>query len=169
MSDMTIYSKAAARYRPKPVKLLWIAHAPPSSPDRYFYFETMSHRDLLFREVMKAVFPGCSIPWTGQSKRPLLCKFRDAGAYLIDLCKDPDHPSPDRWWPTTKGQITRLNPERIVPVMVGWYVRPRLVQMGLGDRLLTIEDVPFPVPQWQRKFHDILDPLLRELYRGREG
>jgi hypothetical protein len=30
---------AAAEYRPEPIELLLVAEAPPSSLDRYFYFE----------------------------------------------------------------------------------------------------------------------------------
>jgi len=115
---------------------------------------------------MRAMFPGAHVPWTGESKKPLLRAFRDAGGYLIDLHKDPLRPSAEKWWPVTKGQIRRLDPAHIVLLdkTVCRFVRPRLYEMGLGDRLLTREDVAFPGSGWQSEFHDIVDPLVRGLY-----
>jgi hypothetical protein len=41
-------AEAAARYRPKAVRLLLVAEAPPSALDRYFYFEDVPEQDSLF-------------------------------------------------------------------------------------------------------------------------
>ncbi|HMH47794.1 MAG TPA: hypothetical protein VK538_08775, partial [Solirubrobacteraceae bacterium] len=46
---------AAAKYRPKVVELLLIAEEPPSSLERYFYFEEVRDQDSLFRHVARAV------------------------------------------------------------------------------------------------------------------
>src|SRR3954447_25398700 len=46
---------AAAAYRPRDVRLLLIAEAPPSDLDRYFYFEQVRDQDSLFRYVVQTV------------------------------------------------------------------------------------------------------------------
>src|SRR5205823_6407163 len=43
--------QAAERYRPDVVDLLLVAEAPPSAPDRFFYFEHVTTHDSLFRYV----------------------------------------------------------------------------------------------------------------------
>jgi len=172
MNDVAIYSRAAQKYRPKRVKLLWIAHAPPKGGERYFYFETMSGRDSLFREVMRAMAQAtgsreCDMPCAGDSKIALLRRFRACGCFLIDLCKDLSH-TMEYWWPTTRQEICDLNPRRIllVKVDVCRFVRPKLCDMNKYDRLLTTEDVPFPGSGQQTRFHQKVDPLLRKLYHG---
>jgi hypothetical protein len=168
MTDLAAYEEAAARYRPSKVKLLWIAEAPPlvNSGDepRYFYFEKVTRHDSLFREVMRAMFPCSAL--TGYSKAPLLRRFREEGAFLIDVCKDPAEPwRYAKWWPTTQREIEESDPEHIIAVKVGVcdFVYGRLDSMGMGDRLLTRDRIPFPGSGQQGKFHEIVDPLLREL------
>ena len=173
MTDLDRYRLAAGKYKPDRVKLLWIAHAPPEGGKRYFYFETMSEPpgDSLFREVMRAMARAMGFPDPdirgGDSKAPLLQRFQACGCSLIDVCKDLSH-TMEYWWPTTRQEICDLNPRRIllVKVDVCGFVRPKLCDMNKYDRLLTTEDVPFPGSGQQTRFHQKVDPLLHELYRG---
>ena len=48
---------ARAKYKPEVITCLFIAEAPPSSPDRFFYFEEVREQDSLYLEMMKALFP----------------------------------------------------------------------------------------------------------------
>ncbi len=171
MPDLSVYSEAAALYRPAKVKLLWIGESPPRVQEgeepRYFYFETLSGRDSFFREVVKAMFGWGAVPGTGRSKVNALRRFRDAGAFLIDLCNAPGYASFSDWWPIVQQEIVDLNPETILAAgaSVCRFAYPRLYEMGLGDRLLTTEIVPFPGNGWQSEFHAIVDPLVRPLTR----
>jgi hypothetical protein len=54
---MNPYEQAAAKYRPAHTSVLFIAESPPSSDERYFYFEHVSLRDSLWVELMKAIYP----------------------------------------------------------------------------------------------------------------
>src|SRR5438093_866067 len=77
---------AAAKYRPERVRLLLVAEAPPSSLDRYFYFEDVRDQDTLFRYVVRTVLgeePSRS------AKAHQLGRLRHSGAFLIDLKTDP--------------------------------------------------------------------------------
>ena len=161
-----MYSKAAADYTPRRVKLLWIAEAPPRDSSRYFYFEEMSQYDWLFRGIMKAMFPSSDIPGQGDDKSGLLDVFKEKGAFLIDLCEDPYDLCYEKWWPRTAARIRCLDPKWImlVKVTVCDFVYPRLADMGFSGRLLTTERVPFPGSGQQRRFHEIVDPLIRALY-----
>ncbi len=172
MTDLDRYHIAASKYKPDRVKLLWIAHAPPKGGNRYFYFETMSEHpgDSLFREVMRAMaramgFPDLDIHG-GDSKVPFLQRFQAFGCFLIDVCKDPSYACMEYWWPTIRQEICTLNPRRILLVKadVCRFVKPKLCDMNMYDRLLTTEDVPFPGSGQQTRFHQKVDPLLRELY-----
>jgi hypothetical protein len=173
MTDVNRYRRAAAKYRPDRVKLLWVAKAPPEGGERYFYFETMSAPagDSLFREVMRAMaraapFPESEIPSKSESKRSLLRRFQACGCFLIDLCRDPGYAVADYWWPRVSAEIVRLDPKWILPVKVDvcWYLRRRLPEISMTDRLLTNCNVPFPGSGQQTRFHRIVDPLLRKLY-----
>jgi hypothetical protein len=176
MSGDSVYARAAERYRPNAVRLLWIAESPPPVKDgeepRYFYFDPMTRHDSLFREIMKTMFPGCAVPSTGQSKRGLLTRFRDAGAFLIDICEGPRVRSYEQGWVTAERKVLDLNPDGIIAVKadVCRFVQRQLSRIGLSDRLLTREPVPFPGSGQQRRFHAIVDSVVRRwLERPRGG
>lgn len=77
---------AQAKYKPKRVKLLLVAEAPPCTTDRYFYFEDVREQDSLFRYVCKGVLGSVS---SREEKASDLARLRDAGVYLIDVCEEP--------------------------------------------------------------------------------
>ena len=77
---------AADRYRPTHVSLLIVAHAPPQSGERYFYFEQVREKDDLFRYVVKGLFG--AVP-ERSDKAAWLGRLRDAGVFLIDLLERP--------------------------------------------------------------------------------
>lgn len=172
MSELGRYAEAAEKYRPEKVKLLWIAEAPPlvlpPKPRRYFYFEEMSQHDWLFRGVIEAMFADTSAPSAGRSKALQLREFQAAGAFPVDVCKDPAQSwMYHEWWPTTEKEVQELDPEHIIVVKydVCRFVYPKLKAVGLDERLLTRGLVPFPAPGRQREFHDIVDPLVYSLSR----
>src|SRR5260221_5567411 len=76
---------AAEKYRPHKIDVLLIAEAPPSSPDRYFYFLDVREQDALFRYVSKSLF---GVPPT-RDKAPVLEQLKAARVFLIDVKLDP--------------------------------------------------------------------------------
>ena len=93
---------AREKYRPKEIKCLFIAEAPPSSQDRFFYFEKVYEQDSLYLELMRALIKpepkalgemgGQTFYWEGEipvdvlrsQKESYLEQFKERGYYLID-------------------------------------------------------------------------------------
>jgi hypothetical protein len=68
--------QAARKYRPASVKLLLVAEAPPSSLNRYFYFDVVAKHDSLFRYVARSIL---KVEPTRTNKAELLDRLRDHG------------------------------------------------------------------------------------------
>jgi len=95
------FEKASRKYRPAPVKVLFIAEAPPAYRfERFFYFEQVREADTLFLEMMKVLYPVDTgfVPsrkseflakTVRQRKVEFLEKFKQDGFYLIDASEEP--------------------------------------------------------------------------------
>jgi len=59
--NSNIYLRAAFKYKPKKIKILFIAESPPHKDEdgilRYFYFETLFSKDDLFRSITEVILP----------------------------------------------------------------------------------------------------------------
>jgi hypothetical protein len=77
---------AAEKYKPDRIRLLLIAEAPPRATDRYFYFPEVAIHDSLFRYTARLVL---GVEPARTNKAEILSQLRDAGVFLIDLCRDP--------------------------------------------------------------------------------
>src|ERR1700742_1066296 len=97
------FKRAMDRYRPDPLRLLFIAEAPPAyKANRLFYFHEVQTGDALFLEMMKVVY-GDAIGFkedggfTGPTlvkdvrkcKPQLLRRFMADGLFLIDASERP--------------------------------------------------------------------------------
>ncbi len=149
---------AANRYRPTRIRLLLVAQAPPSAPDRYFYFPHVSSHDDLFRYVVQAVL---RIKPTRDDKPQLLEKLAEAGVFLIDLKDDGpvDGQSLDRYVPGLVTRVRALNPENIILIKSDVYTAAyeSLVAAGLP---VVEERIPFPGSGRQREFLAAVDRAL---------
>ena len=96
------FEKAANRYLPDPLRLLFIAEAPPAfKVNRLFYFTGLRDGDTLFLEMMKVLYPaeigyregairpGFSVKEMRVRKQELLRKFQNDGYHLIDAYERP--------------------------------------------------------------------------------
>lgn len=77
---------AAARWWPHDLRLLLVAEAPPTAPDRYFYFEHVRTQDSLFTYVHKGL--------TGRmpsrdGKADGLAALQELGVGLVDVSREP--------------------------------------------------------------------------------
>jgi hypothetical protein len=94
---------AMERYRPDPIRLLFIAEAPPAyEANRLFYFNDLETGDTLFLEMMKVLYGAeigftegegylahCSAKDIRRKKSQLLDRFLADGYYLIDASEQP--------------------------------------------------------------------------------
>jgi len=141
---------AAAQYRPREVRLLLIAEAPPSALDRYFYFEDVTEQDGLFRYVVRAVL--AEEPSRGD-KAGQLRRLCDNGVFLIDLKTDPKigDESLAPFVPDLVQRALALHPEHVITIKANVcdLTQPALCAAGLD---VTDERVPFPGTGQQRRF-----------------
>jgi hypothetical protein len=96
------FEEAARHYLPNPLRLLFIAEAPPAfKVNRLFYFTGLRDGDTLFLEMMKVLYPAAigyhegsfrpsfSAKQMRPRKQELLRKFQNDGYQLIDAYEQP--------------------------------------------------------------------------------
>ena len=87
------YRSAANRYRPKPVRVLFIAESPPAysieSRKSYFFFEENPGGDLLFSTIVHAVLEIRYRKSDGVPKKSILQCFQENGNWLMDAVEHP--------------------------------------------------------------------------------
>jgi hypothetical protein len=143
------------------VRLLLVDEAPPSAPDRYFYFSDVDAHDSLFRYVVRGVL-GVD---PSRDKEPLLAELRDAGVFLVDASPTPFH---DRraalpaCLPDLVRRIRALRPEHVLlvgaPLYDAAYRMLRAADLPVVDARL-----PYPGSGQQRRFLDALGEVLDAL------
>jgi hypothetical protein len=89
------YHSAANRYRPTPVRVLFIAESPPAfrseSERAYFFFEENPGADLLFTTIVEAVL-GKDFLYRKRGDLPkdsVLRRFQEKGYWLMDAVEYP--------------------------------------------------------------------------------
>lgn len=82
-------NEARQKYKPEHVNLLLVAEAPPSSLDRFFYYEDVKDKDFLFVELSKVLCKTDNVAFIRSNKVKILQTMKDAGIYLMDLSDVP--------------------------------------------------------------------------------
>lgn len=155
---------ASAKYKPKRVRLLLVAEAPPCTTDRYFYFEDVTEHDSLFRYVYRGLFNETP---SREGKAGCLAKMRDAGVYLIDVSEEP----------IADGAKTRLTPEQILALVPRCkalnpdaivLIKSNVYDLNykpLVDAGFNVADarMPFPASGQQKKFETIFGAALKDV------
>jgi hypothetical protein len=150
------------KYRPAKVRILFVGESPPHS-GRFFY-ERNSGLYRAVRDAFRVVDPTLG-------DENFLAAFRDAGCYLIDLCRTPvdhlDRKSRERicvrYEASLGRQIEALAPETIVTVVrsIRGNVDTAILRIGWnGD----VVDLPYP-GRWVRNRKEFIRLLVRELRR----
>ncbi len=140
---------AAERYKPKSINLLLIAEAPPSSLDRYFYFEDVLEHDSLFRYVVRGVL---GREPTRDGKGQALAELKDRGVFLIDLREEPvDGTALVEAVPELHRRIVELAPRKVILIKATVFdaAYPALRRAGIP---VSSVRVPFPGSGQQQKF-----------------
>ena len=114
---------ARQKYKPKIIKFLLIAEAPPrrkvGNCERFFYCENVWKYDYLFLETMKVLYPDDSDIKNGNTKsvrrrkREFLERFKKGWFYLIDVS---DEPIKDKSKSAKRKQVERSLPSLIKKV-----------------------------------------------------
>ena len=159
---MTPYTKAAAKYRPKKTRLLFVAEAPPSSIDRYFYFENVKRDDWLWIALMKELFPADWVSTTSERQRKAdwLLRFKNKGCQLMDAVKEPIRGTHRKRVAAIEGgaskliaEIEKIKPKQVI--LVKATVHEALFQKMkiAGLAVANQEPLPFPSSGRQQEFH----------------
>jgi len=182
--------EARKKYLPDKIKCLFIAEAPPSASDRFFYFEDVGEQDSLYLEMMKVLFKekpaesegdnpyhflfdmGPSVTELRNNKETYLKKFKDAGYYLID---NIDFPMPYQHSRTKdkisflEGQKDKLynkiknlidNKTPIVLISVPVYQANAGNLSYYGFNIIHNEPISFPGSGRQKKFREKMENIV---------
>ena len=176
MSEDPWYAERRARWKPNTVRLLLIAESAPDDGGdiahrRFFYDDTLTGRDGLFRQVVHVLFgnpelksgPGAKVPW--------LEKLRDQGVYLIDLAAVPVnyHSKSERAAAlqqnidATIALAKELDPEGVVLVKQNVFDLLTGPLRTAGLRVLHDEFIPFPASGQQARFRERFAAATRAL------
>lgn len=157
-------ARAARKYRPRPIRTLLVAQAPPTvkagEPERYFYFDEVDRADYLFVGVAKAVF-GRDVE--RREKPRLLAELCRRGFFLMDVKRDPIGVGPP-FEDCIDGAIRRarrLKPGRMILIKVDVYDEAFSYMLKAG---LPVVDrrISFPSTGNQRDFADQFKDALRK-------
>jgi len=176
------FESARQKYKPKVIKFLLIAEAPPKvESKRFFYFEDVQKYDYLFLETMKVLYPDDSDIKNGNTKsirrrkREFLERFEKDGFYLIDAS---DEPIKDKSKSAKRKQIEKSLPSLIEKVRslvledTKMDVKIILISSTVYEvcykrlkeekrfNVINAYPVPFPIG-WQKEFREKLSELLR--------
>ena len=179
------FEEAARRYLPDPLRLLFIAEAPPAfKVNRLFYFTGLKDGDTLFLEMMKVLYPaevgygksaflpGYSVKQMRLRKPELLRKFQNDGYHLIDAYAQP---MPDgasaatktalmrKTLPALQSKVRRLIGKRSVPIIliggITYSVCAETLRLD-GHRVVNDTMIPHPARGGQKLFRASLREVL---------
>ncbi len=140
---------AAAKYRPKRIRLLLVAESPPEDANRYFYFEDVRSADFLFEEVCDVLFE----ERPRHDKVPFLKELRRRGVFLVDL--KPDAPRRGEPLGPYVGplmlNIDTLSPEKIMLIKADVYDAAYRDMKKAGLAVIDVR-IPFPSSGQQELF-----------------
>jgi hypothetical protein len=179
------FEEAARRYLPNPVRLLFIAEAPPAfKVNRVFYFTGLRNGDTLFLEMMKVLYPaevgyseggfrpGFSVRQMRLHKPDLLRQFQNDGYHLIDAYEQP---MPDgasaatktvlmrSTLPALQSRVRRLVGKRSVPIVLIGGITYSVCAEALrvdGHRVVHHSMINHPARGGQKLFREKLREVL---------
>jgi hypothetical protein len=180
------FEEAARRYLPNPVRLLFIAEAPPAfKVNRLFYFTGLRDGDTLFLEMMKVLYPlevgygedafrpGYSVKRIRLRKPELLRKFQNDGYHLIDAYEQPMPEGANAatktilmrsTLPALQSKVRRLTGKRNVPIILIGGITYSVCAEALrldGHKVVNHTMINHPARGGQKLFRSKLADVLR--------
>ena len=156
-----VYAKATAPYKPRHIKTLLVAEAPPCNLDRFFYFEDVKVQDSLFLEIMGVLYPQQKQRYLNngrrtQDKAELLALFAEDGYLLTDLYEVPLEPFSDEeaiasLLARMEKLVDKSTPVILIKANVYDLLYPVLKEKGYN---VVAERLPFPGSGQQKVFRE---------------
>ena len=176
MTEDLWYSDRRARWKPDTVRLLLIAESAPDDGGdlanrRFFYDDTLTGKDGLFREVVRALYDNPPLASGPGQKVPWLQRLKDDGVFLIDLAPVPvNYHRPAERQATLTASITAtvaearaLKPVGVICVKQNVFDMLHYPLTDTGVRLLHDVFVPFPGSGQQKRFRERFTAAVRHL------
>ncbi|TGY33082.1 hypothetical protein E5344_14680 [Microbacterium laevaniformans] len=167
MSEDRWYAERRTRWQPENVRLLLVAESAPDDVGdianrRFFYDETLTSKDGLFREVVRALYDDPPLISGPNAKTPWLARLQADGFFLIDLAAEPVnyHGARERAAALRRNIETAVtlasSPEPEGVVLVKRNVFELLSGPMRDAGLLVLHDdfIPFPGSGQQRRFRE---------------
>ena len=169
---MRSIKEAREYYRPENVKVLFIAEAPPSSLDRFFYYPKVKSGDSLFLYIIRAVFPSLDEMATAELrmlKPKFLNQFKTIGYFLEDSVEQPisqGTSSTKKVAILNSGQsalLERIEPyksdSKIVLISSTVYTANYNYLKGHGFNIIHTSAIPFPGSGQQKRFVEAIEKI----------
>jgi hypothetical protein len=159
MYNIQEYKKFRKKYRPKKIKVLFIAESPPVS-GKYFYFENQAgYKASLFGNMMKALYAKeYEDKLSSRNKKYFLSKFQKDRFFLIDTYETPINNKSN----AERREIIRKNLPRLlkeIKVLTKYGTKIILIKKTTVCEILreplkdkVIGELPFPGSGNQNKF-----------------
>ena len=189
--------EAREKYKPRKIEWLLIAEAPPEDLDRYFYFETTSSHDDLFRETIHAMyrkeFPEISTrvkPENGaeysmpntlelrKRKSEFLLLFKNDRFYLIDALENPipqsitNSRSAEMVMDGLQDLVLRMKElasrDTNVILIKSSVCAIQRQLLDSGFKVINDGVVPFPSSGQQKTFRDEMAELMKPYFREKK-
>lgn len=159
------HAELRRQWQPDPVRLLLIGESAPNdagnpSARRFFYADTLTGRDNLFRAVVEAVLDEPHLDSQTETKSRRLAQLRDRGVFLIDLVPYPvngmDGAERRRVRrssvPGCVERAAAMNPKGIIVCHKPSFELLWHPLLAAGLPLLHDTAIPFPLGNWRRDF-----------------
>ena len=171
----TDFESARQKYKPRVIKYLLVAEAPPMVESKhFFYFEHSQRGDSLFLETMKVLYPDdFSDTKNVRSQKPkFLERFKNDGFYLIDATDTPMKDFPpakkreqiEKSLPSLRNKIRDVASSETKIILISSTVYDATARILKREGFNIINDcmIDFPGSGGQKKFRDKLSALLRK-------
>ncbi|WJX99919.1 hypothetical protein [Curtobacterium sp. 458] len=178
MSEDPWYAERRARWQPERVRLLLVAESAPDDGGdlanrRFFFDETLTSKDGLFREVVRARYDDPPLTSGPNAKTPWLARLQADGVFLIDLAAEPvNYHGAEQRAATLRRNIeatvtlaSSLEPEGIVLVKRNVFKLLNSPMRDAGLRVLHDDFIPFPGSGQQRRFRERFAQAISSLDR----
>lgn len=166
MEEGTWYTQLREQWKPEKVRLLLVGESAPDdrgdlASRRFFYAETLTGRDALFRGVVEAVLGERHLDSRTATKTAWLNQLRDRGVFLIDLVPYPVNGSQQRGErararrESVAGCVARaaaLEPDGVIVCHKPSFDVLKGPLVGAGLPLLHDRAIPFPLGNWRADF-----------------
>lgn len=168
MTEIAAARAAATRkYRPDPVRILFMAESPPAAADRHFYFEDVPRADGLWVSTMRALY-GEAFGQTARErprKGEWLSRFQEDGFWMLEALPDPVDKKKKETQirenaDAAQSAVRDADPQHVILIAAPVYKVLADPLREAGFSLPQTQAVPFPGRGQQGKFQTAMEAAL---------